>query len=76
MPEYVCAVAKTHKRLYGLPQSTPPVCCGKPMVLAQGSLQPTIAAQPATAATKPQALGAPKTSMIPEKENKWWQLWK
>jgi len=76
MPEYVCAVTKTHKKLFGLPPSQPPQCCGKPMALAQGAPQPAAPAQPATAATKPQALWTHETSTISQKEKKWWQFWK
>ena len=76
MPEYVCAVAKSHKKLFGQPQSSPPVCCGKPMVLVQSAPQPAAPAQPAAAATKPQSLWTHETSTIPQKEKKWWELWK
>lgn len=71
MPEYVCAVAKVHKRLYGQPQSQTPVCCGKPMALTQGP------SQTAAVASNPQALWTHEGCItIPQKEKQWWQLWK
>jgi|GEM_PF-3957589 len=76
MPEYECAVAKSHKRLYGLLQTSQPVCCGKPMVLVQGAPQPAASAQSATAAGNPQEPRTPEASVITQKEKNWWQLWK
>jgi hypothetical protein len=45
------------------------------MVLVQ-SAPPAASGQPAAAATKPQSLWTHETSTIPQKEKKWWELWK
>jgi hypothetical protein len=75
MPEYECAVAKVHKRLYGLEQSTTPVCCGKPMTLVPSAPQAAALVHPATAVGGPQALLAPAAATVPQKEKSWWQHW-
>lgn len=67
--EYVCAVNKDHKESCGAPQTAPPQCCGKPMVLARCLVQPAAVAQPATTATsQPQAAATckPSTSRHPK----------
>jgi len=46
--EYVCAVNERHEESCGAPQTPPPQCCGKPMVLARGSVRLGAPAQPAT----------------------------
>jgi len=62
--EYVCAVNDRHKESCGAPQTPPPQCCGKPMVLAHCLVQTAAAAvRPSTTATgKPQAAAAGKSS--------------
>jgi hypothetical protein len=76
MPEYECAVAKVHKRLYGLEQSSQPVCCGKPMVLVPGAPQPQAPVQPVVIADDvAQPLLTTAVATVPQKEKNWWQLW-
>jgi hypothetical protein len=75
MPEYECAVAKVHKRLYGAPQQQPPVCCGKPMVLTQVLPIASASAQPKPGAGDPQALWTHEVATVPQKKRSWWQLW-
>ncbi|MCX5794393.1 MAG: hypothetical protein NTY77_02710 [Elusimicrobia bacterium] len=69
MPEYECAVAKVHKRLYGQAQSSAPVCCGKPMMLKPGAPQ-------AATASNPQAPRTHEAATVPQPGKDWWQLWK
>lgn len=76
MPEYVCVVAKVHKRLYGQPQDSAPVCCGKPMELAQNPAQPMAAVQPAADAAQPQESGPRGLPALPGAEKNWWELWR
>ena len=76
MPEFECSVAKVHRRSYGVPQSSLPVCCGKPMLLMQDAPQPAASAQPETAESPRPGLVTSAASTIPQKERNWWQLWK
>jgi hypothetical protein len=51
--EYVCAVNNGHKESCGAPQTPPPQCCGKPMVLARCLVKPAAGChQPKTGTQK------------------------
>jgi hypothetical protein len=76
MPEYECAVAKVHKRLYGAPQEHTPVCCGKPMRLTQVLPVAAAAAPPAPRAGEAPPAWGPEVATVPQKKKEWWQLWK
>ena len=80
MPEYVCAVTKSHKRLYGQTQESAPVCCGKPMVatpeLVPVPPQPASGAQPAAASAEPRSPWPREPATIPQNTTDWWKLWK
>jgi len=67
--EYVCAVKNSHRESCGAPQTPPPQCCGKPMLLERCPVK-TAAVQPSTAAAgehdavlagKPSAAPLPKS---------------
>ena len=45
LTEYVCAVKNGHRQSCGAPQTPPPECCGKPMLLLQTAPQTAAAAQ-------------------------------
>jgi hypothetical protein len=73
MPEYICTVAKNHRRSYALPQEPAPQCCGRPMTPApdEAPARPASGAGPEARATPTPGADAP-----PRKEKEWWQHWR
>jgi len=66
MPQYICAVNKSHTQYLAAPDSL--YCCGKPMLLKQSAppQQPAApTAQPASAAS----------AVPPKKTKKWRHFW-
>lgn len=66
MPQYFCAVNKSHTQWLAVPDSL--YCCGKPMLLKQSAQQ-----KPAAPAAQPEIATSP---VVPPKvTKKWWQFW-